>query len=325
MKRQRPGTQWAIILAAGEGTRLAAVTRALYGHELPKQFAALDSDRTLLQLTMDRVALLAPAERTVVVVAEGYADLARSQLAAYPGVEVVAQPANVGTGPGVLLPLAHVQARDPDAEVAIFPSDHHVRRWGAFAEAVRWAADVAPTTASGVALLGAAADRPASDLGWIVRGGRLGGEIGRAWRVQRFVEKPPESVARLLLGTGGLWNTMVLAGAGRALWQLARAHIPRQTDLFDQYLAEGAGPGPRDRLYRQLAPADFSRDVLQRAEGLAVVPLVDAGWCDCGTPERLFELLREAPEMEDALLRLQTAVARSAARRAGAVSQAAVA
>ena len=37
--------------------------------------------------------------------------------------------------------------------------------------------------------------------------------------------------------------------------------------------------------------ADLSRAVLQGAGGLAVVPMVDAGWSDCGTPERLFECL----------------------------------
>ena len=36
-----------------------------------------------------------------------------------------------------------------------------------------------------------------------------------------------------------------------------------------------------------MAPADFSRSVLQNAEGLAVVRLRNSGWCDCGTPDRL--------------------------------------
>src|SRR5689334_21349053 len=117
---------WGVVLAAGKGTRLGSVTRALCGRELPKQFVALTTERTLLQDTVERIAPLIPPERTVVVVSERYAEIARAQLALYPGIEIVVQPSDRGTGPGVMLGLAHVLARDPEADVAVFPSDHHI-------------------------------------------------------------------------------------------------------------------------------------------------------------------------------------------------------
>jgi hypothetical protein len=40
-----PALPWAIILAGGEGRRLASLTRALYGRELTKQFAVLAKNR----------------------------------------------------------------------------------------------------------------------------------------------------------------------------------------------------------------------------------------------------------------------------------------
>jgi mannose-1-phosphate guanylyltransferase len=326
MGRQTPENLWAVVLAAGEGSRMAPLTRALYGHEVPKQFAALDGDRTLLQRTMDRIAPLTPPERTVVVVSEAHEELARAQLADYPGVEIVTQPMNLGTAVGILLPLAHVMARDPRANVAIYPSDHHIRRTEPFCEAVERGVRVARLSESGVSLLGAAAERPAVDLGWIVRGNRLGGQMDRAWQVNRFVEKPPEPLAMLLLGSGGLWNTMVVAGQGRALWELARRHVPEQTRAFDAYLRQ-VGHGnlrqSRELLYRHLLPADFSREILQVARGLAVVPLIDSGWFDCGTPERLFDWLRATPEMHGLLQRMEAAVARAGSRKAASVAVAA--
>jgi mannose-1-phosphate guanylyltransferase len=326
MKRQKPANLWAVVLAAGEGSRMAPLTRALYGHELPKQFAALDGEKTLLQRTMDRIAPITPPERTVVVVSTAHEQLARTQLQDYPGVEIVTQPMNIGTGPGILLPLSHVLARDPRADVAVYPSDHHVRRTEPFCEAVSRAVRIAALSEGGVALLGAAAERPAVDLGWIVRGNRLGGQLDRAWEVHRFVEKPPEPLAMLLLGTGGLWNTMVIAGKGRAIFELGRRYIPEQTRAFDGYLKQVGQPNEqqaRDILYRQMMPADFSREVLQVARGLAVVPLIDSGWFDCGTPERLFAWLRETPEMHGLLQRFEAAVARAATRKAVSVSVAA--
>jgi mannose-1-phosphate guanylyltransferase len=293
---------------------MASLTNALYGQDLPKQFAALDSDRTLLQGTMDRVGRLIPPRRTVVVVSAAHEHIAAEQLAEYPGVEIVVQPRNLGTGPGILLPLAHILVRDPEADVAVFPSDHHIRRNEPFIEALEHALMVAPRSESGVVLLGAAAERPASDLGWIVRGRRLGNALDRAWQVDRFVEKPSESVAMALLGSGSLWNTMVIAGRGRSLWEMGRRHLPRQAAAFEQYqtfIGQPEARQMRERLYQQMHPACFSREVLQAAEGLAVVPLIDAGWFDCGTPERLFDWLRTTPEMEPLLRRLQQAIAHS--------------
>ncbi|MES1205892.1 MAG: NTP transferase domain-containing protein, partial [Pseudomonadota bacterium] len=69
------GPSWAIVLAAGEGSRLASVTRLLHGRDVPKQFAELDGERTLLQRTMDRVGQLVPPSRTVVVIAEEWREL----------------------------------------------------------------------------------------------------------------------------------------------------------------------------------------------------------------------------------------------------------
>jgi mannose-1-phosphate guanylyltransferase len=298
---------WAIVLAAGRGTRLAAVTRTLCGRDLPKQFVALTSSRTLLQETMDRIAPLVPPERTIVVTSDTHYDLCVSQLRGYPGVEIVLQPADRGTGPGVLLPLAHVLARDPRARVAVFPSDHHVQRPGAFLLGVRRALMAAARTPAGVALLGVPAERPATDLGWIVPGERL---AEGASRLQRFVEKPGAEAALTLLEAGALWNTMVVAGSAAALWHLARRHLPEQTRRFEKYLGcihHPAAPIALADLYAEMASADFSRSVLQVSLGLAVVAVVDSGWFDCGTPERLLEWLAATADPPGILARLRRA------------------
>lgn len=288
---------WAIVLAAGEGTRLAPLTRALYGHDLPKQFAALPGERTFLQQTLDRIAPLVPPDRTVVVVSAERQKLARKQLRGYRGLEIVVQPANRGTGPGVLLPLAHVLARDPRARVAVFPSDHHVDQAMPLLDAVRGALDAAEVAPAGVALVGAEADRAATDLGWIVPR-RDGGDTTP--RVSRFVEKPALPAARALLAEGALWNTMIVAGGAAALWHLLRRHMPLQARGMAAYLPRLRGRGAAEALqqvYAEMEPADLSRDVLERAPGLAVVRMRDAGWSDCGTPERLAECLVGKPAL----------------------------
>jgi mannose-1-phosphate guanylyltransferase len=292
MKRNAAaGEVWAIVLAAGRGARLAAVTKALHGREVPKQFAALCGERTFVQRTMDRIGALVPPERTLVVVGDDQMELARAQLAEYPGVEIIRQPRNLGTAPGLLLPLAHLLARDAGARVVVFPSDHHFAREAAFVDAVRRAVDTAARTPGGVTLVGAEADSAAIDLGWIVRGARCRPRTARAYRVAGFVEKPPETIAVQLLGEQALWNTLIVAARARALWELAAWHVPEIVKALARYRLSIGLPGAQRQLrciYAKLPAADLSRDILQPARGLSVVSMIDAGWSDCGTPERLF-------------------------------------
>jgi mannose-1-phosphate guanylyltransferase len=283
-----------VVLAAGDGTRLLPITRALYGVDLPKQFAVLSGNQSLLQSTIARARPLVADRNTVVVASEAYAPLARAQLSGWPGIETVAQPANLGTGPGVLLPLARVLARDPDANVLVFPADHHFARPQRLRTALQNALAAAALAPSGVALIGVPAERPAPDLGWIVRGGRLGAPALGARLVSGFAEKPDEETALRLLADGALWNTFIVAGRAQALWDLAARHLRRQAAAMAPLTwaaREGWSPRGLTKLYARMRPGDFCRDVLQRASGLAVITLVDSGWSDWGTPERVLEAI----------------------------------
>jgi hypothetical protein len=44
-------------------------------------------------------------------------------------------------------------------------------------------------------------------------------------------------------------------------------------------------------IYARLPPADFSRDVIEKANGLSVMTLDSCGWSDWGTPERVLRSL----------------------------------
>jgi mannose-1-phosphate guanylyltransferase len=297
-----------VVLAAGRGTRLTALTRALYGHDLPKQYAVLAGERSLLQSTLDRLAPLVPASRTVVVVAESHADVARAQLAGYRGVEIVAQPCNLDTGPGVLLPLAHVLARDPYARVVVAPADHHVPNPRPMLAALA-ATAVDTAVRDRVTLLGAVPDADELDLGWIVRGGRLSNPPSRtpAWQVAELHDRPRRDAAAALRAEGALWSTLVLAGAARTLWETARAHLPAHVEAFDRYRASigrGFEATARARAYIGMAPASFGRDVLAHTTGLATIAVAGTGWSDWGAPERVLHSLRGSADLAPLLRRL---------------------
>lgn len=303
---------WAIVLAAGEGKRLAPLTERLYGGALPKQFAVLAGERSLLQATVERMQWLVPASRMVVVVPLAYEHLALSQLADYPGIRVVAQPANRGTGPGVLLPLAHVLETDPEARVVVTPSDHHLTHTATFFDAIAGAVAVDSTP---VTLVGAEPDRAETEYGWIEAGEILDGSVRR---IARFVEKPIAAQARELFERGGLWNTFVMVAGARRLWEMAEERMPVQAALIQRCVARSGAKGScLERAYAQMEEANFSRAVLERAEGLGVVCARGCGFSDWGSPERVLESLRGTPELDRLLSRMEQRTQGGASRQEG--------
>lgn len=299
--RDSSRSRWVIVLAAGVGSRLAPLTRHLYGHDLPKQFAVLDGERSLLQETMARMEPVAPPRRTVVVVAAKYLELAVRQLDAWRGVQVMAQPENRGTGPGILWPLARVLARDPGAQVVVTPSDHHVPEPGPYLGAIRITlGDGARRPAT---LLGVRAERADTEYGWIVPRGH---EPGRAHGVEHFVEKPRISIAKCLLRRRALWNTFVFAGSAQRIWKTGAARLPRQAAVLAAHerSRQAADALVLARAYARLESADFSREVLSHTRDLGVVAVEGSGWNDWGTPERVLASLEEQGRLDSLLVRI---------------------
>ncbi len=60
---------WALVLAAGEGSRLRSLTTTASGQAVPKQFCSLQGGPSLLQEALQRAAAIAPLQRTCSIVA----------------------------------------------------------------------------------------------------------------------------------------------------------------------------------------------------------------------------------------------------------------
>lgn len=282
-----------VVLAGGEGTRLAPLTRALYGHDLPKQFAVIAGDRSLLQESVERALRIAPAERVIVIVTAHREAVAREQLAGY-GVELLVQPRNLDTGPGMLLPLATIVARSPRARVVFLPSDHFIVDDRPLIDALAATAETGEVRHR-LSLVGVKPTGPEVEYGWVVPGRRVG---DGAFGVERFVEKPEAAVAEQLWREGGLWNTFISAGPVRVFWDLARRYLPAQAEILAGYtraIGLAADPAALVETYRTLQPANFSREVLAHARELVVIPVAGTGWSDWGSPKRVFASLAGTP------------------------------
>src|SRR5215475_9931782 len=106
--------------------RLRPLTQHISGDQRPKQFCPILDGETLLDRTRRRAALLVPEERQVIVVSRPHERYFGDLRASVPDSRLVVQPANRGTGPGILVPLLRIAATAGDVPVIVLPSDHHI-------------------------------------------------------------------------------------------------------------------------------------------------------------------------------------------------------
>lgn len=285
---------WALVLAAGEGSRLRTLTTTASGVAVPKQFCSLRGGPSLLHEALQRAAAVASPRRVCAVVAAQHRRWWRAPLRHLPESNVISQPENRGTAHGILLPLLHIAARDPEATVLLLPADHHVRDETMLRHSLRQATALAATHRHAVFMLGVAPDEPDTELGYIVP---LGDGRDGAAGVLQFVEKPASTHARALFDRGALWNVFIIAATARTLLALyEKRHADTVTAM--RAVVETSGVARTNAsamadLYRLLPSVDFSRDVIEgQEEMLRVVPVPQCGWTDLGTPQRVAETLR---------------------------------
>jgi mannose-1-phosphate guanylyltransferase len=275
---------WTVVLAAGAGRRLSGLTGGV-----PKQFWRGAHGRSLLEDTVERFLPLAPPARTVVIVDASHRDhLFGSGRGGGIG-KTIFQPQDRGTGVGALLALTPVLETEPDAIVAITPSDHGIRDDARFRRGLLEAARYARSHGA-IVIFGVRPTVAHSDYGWIIPGPSRSLRSLRS--VASFVEKPPPEHAAQLLDAGAVWNTMVLVGRARAVRDLYAELLPDLTKILE--VAMHLPSDERDvfltSIYASLPMLDFSRDVLTPARNLVTyIWPASMGWSDLGTPERLHD------------------------------------
>ena len=303
------GNVWALVLAAGEGSRLKSLTTAPSGTAVPKQFCSLFDGPPLLHEALRRAQTLTDEAFTCAVVAAHHRRWWQDALAPLPPQNIIVQPRNCGTAVGILLPLLHILARDPQAKVVLLPSDHLVQHESVLAESLAAALAQLPWRAHQTLLMGIEPEEADPELGYIVPGEE---DVRGAMRVRRFVEKPPLAETRDLIRGGALWNAFIVVASAQTLLELFRARIAAVVAAMEVAVAADREQ-PQARavaaLYEQLPTVDFSREIVAGQEdAFRVVAVPKCGWSDLGTPQRVAEALRRVPRPESSP-RLRSGVA----------------
>ncbi len=273
-----------VILAGGTGTRLWPLSRELY----PKQVIRLLGDLSLLQATLERVALLPGVLPPVIVVGEEHRFLVKNQveeLGTFPRYHLLLESAGRNTAPAVCgAALYGRQHVGDDAVLLVLPADHLVTRPEAFVKAVTRAEVLARD--GYLTTFGIVPERPETGYGYIAR--------GQGSRVEKFVEKPDLETAKEYVASGRyFWNSGMFAFTIETLVLEMERYAPQIVESMEEAVARGTSDGVFFRFAsEQMArcPSDSIDYALMEKTDRAAMVEADMGWSDIGSWQTLYEV-----------------------------------
>ena len=289
-----------VILAGGRGTRFWPLSRK----RRAKQLLPLNSKKSMIQETVERLLPLAKGKRFWVITNDDLRDPIVRQLKKLEKRQILAEPVGRNTAPAIGLAAFLLARRDPAAVIGMFPSDHVILDEKRFREDIKHAAEIA-AAGPNIVVIGIAPTRAETGYGYIEVGNnsRLSKTRDKKSRgdlqVRRFTEKPDAATARQFVEAGNfLWNSGMFVWGAQTLADALREHLPKTAPLLEEI---AASYGTRKfektfaRLYPQCENISIDYAVLEprsakgeNKSGIYCIP-ASFGWNDLGSWTALYE------------------------------------
>ncbi|MFU0784642.1 MAG: Alginate biosynthesis protein AlgA [Thermoanaerobacterium thermosaccharolyticum] len=152
-----------LIMAGGKGERFWPLST----DEKPKQFLKLLGEKTMIQMTVERLIPLIPLERIFVVTAKRYVNVLEKQLPNLPKDNIIVEPVGRNTAPCIALSAFYIEKKYNNASIVVVPSDHLVVESRKFRDTIEFGYEHIKNDENGIITIGIEPDRPETGYGYI--------------------------------------------------------------------------------------------------------------------------------------------------------------
>ncbi len=274
---------YGVIMAGGGGTRFWPLSR----HVEPKQLLNLSGKDRMINETIDRVSLI--CEKTDIFVVTNMDQVPKMKTVTegrLTGDHILSEPCARNTAACIGYAAMEIVKKYGDGIMCIFPSDHSVQDWDAFARIIHLAQEVAEDEDC-LLTLGIRPAYPSTGYGYI-RYNRTVKE--KAYPVLAFKEKPELPVAEEYVKSGDyVWNS------GMFIWK-ASVILSHFEKLLPEVYACLAKIGeamntPEEEtviqnIYPRIPSISIDYGILEKSKDVKVIP-ADMGWDDVGSWDNL--------------------------------------
>ncbi|HOB53945.1 MAG TPA: mannose-1-phosphate guanylyltransferase [Acidobacteriota bacterium] len=281
----------AVIMAGGSGTRFWPWSR----RQLPKQFLKLGGDRSLFELTLERIRPLVPPERTLVICNRDHVDLVGRLAPELPAENIIGEPVARNTAPCIALAALIVQRRDPEGTLCVLPADHHVKEPARFQQLLDSVLKGAEAN-DRLVTFGIIPTHPHTGYGYVQASEIVGHADGVALLgVDQFVEKPHRSLAEEYVTQGNYyWNSGMFVWKARVVLEELRQYAPDVLRPLTELAETGdhlrTGDAELERVFQDLPSISIDYSIMEKSRRI-VLARGDFGWSDLGSWDSLEDVL----------------------------------
>lgn len=281
MEKLEKENRYAVILAGGGGTRLWPKSRT----SLPKQFLKIGSDKTLFQMTFERLNKFISTQKIFIVTRQQYLAEIEKELPVIDRANILIEPSSKNTGPAIALAISHIHKMNREAVVGSFAADHLVLNEKEFLKVLE-AAYLAALKTNALVAVGIVPNKPDEGLGYIHLGGQVD-EIKKCpvFKVKRFVEKPDLTTATAYLASGEyFWNASYFIGRSDTFFKAYQKYFPEVLEIINS-----PDFAKQSSLWDKVKNIAVDYAIMEKIDNMLMVT-GEIGWSDIGNWSVLSEI-----------------------------------
>ena len=267
----------AVIMAGGVGSRFWPQST----ETKPKQFLKLLGNKTMIQMTYERMNKLVPSENIFIVTNSHYRDLVKEQIPNINDINIITEPCSRNTAPCILLSTLYIKNLYKEANIVCVSSDSYIGNEARFLNIIEEANNFINKEKKAIVTLGITPTRPETGYGYIKY--EKGSKTPN--KVIKFVEKPNIELAiEYLESKEYLWNAgMFIFNSIEMLKELKKYlpeeykllhNLPKYDDInYDKYLEDN---------YEKCQKISIDYAIMEKSSNVYAIPS-DIGWDDVGS------------------------------------------
>ena len=130
---------YCVIMAGGSGTRFWPLSR----NNNPKQLLNIIGEKSMLQITINRLLKLKNIEGIYIITRSDLAPKIKQHVNGVPDDNIIIEPEGKNTAPCIALAALRIEKINKNATMAVFPVDHLVIGHKGFQKAINTSIDIA--------------------------------------------------------------------------------------------------------------------------------------------------------------------------------------
>lgn len=295
---------YAVILAGGGGTRLWPKSRRKHPKHLLKLFGdeqSSFSNKTLLEITYERINKILPNEKIFVITHIDHEELVRKELPKLPQENIIAEPIAKNTALAMGTAAAVIHSKNPNASIIYLAADHIFTKEDRFAQNALASLKVV-SSGDYIVAIGIRPTHAHTGLGYIKIGEEQENlskvaQKGFVFKVKEFKEKPNLVTAQSFVASGQyLWNANLYSWSSNTIFKAFEKYSPEVYKAVMEIAQEwdkGRNNELLEKVYSKVgSPSSIDYEVSEKADNIMVIP-GDFGWSDIGDWSAVYDTLKK--------------------------------